>query len=102
MIRLISDNQEALEKLCRRFRVRRLEVFGSAVRDEFNAQTSDLDFLVEFQDLAATEYADTYFGLLEGLQDLFERKVDLVTISAVTNPYFLRSIDRARKLLYAA
>ena len=102
MIAAIREHGEALETLCRRFRVRRLELFGSAVSEEFDPKTSDLDFLVEFEELDADAYADTYFGLLEELGALFQRKVDLVMPSAVKNPYFLQSIERSRTLLYAA
>ena len=102
MSSLIEDNLGAVEQLCRRFRVRRLELFGSAVGKEFDAKKSDLDFLVDFEALEPDEYADTYFGLLEGLKQLFKRNVDLVMISAVKNPYFLESIERSRTLLYAA
>ncbi|MBT8399927.1 MAG: nucleotidyltransferase domain-containing protein [Rhodothermia bacterium] len=102
MTSIVQDNREAVEQLCRRFRVRRLELFGSAVGSEFDSKTSDLDFLVDFQNLEPEEYADTYFGLLEGLQELFKRDVDLVMVSAIKNPYFLESIERSRTLLYAA
>ena len=102
MTSLVQDNREAVEQLCRQFRVRRLELFGSAVGETFDPKTSDLDFLVDFEDLKPEGYADTYFGLLEGLQELFKRNVDLVMISAVKNPYFLESIERSRTLLYAA
>jgi predicted nucleotidyltransferase len=102
MTSIVQENREAVERLCRQFRVRRLELFGSAVGETFEPGTSDLDFLVDFEDLKPEEYADTYFGLLEGLQDLFKRNVDLVMISAVKNPYFLESIERSRTLLYAA
>ena len=102
MTSLVQERREAVEQLCRRFRVRRLELFGSAVGEKFDAETSDLDFLVDFEELAPGEYADTYFGLLEGLKELFERDVDLVMISAVKNPYFLEGIERSRALLYAA
>ena len=101
MIPDVQDKGEAVGQLCRQFRVRRLELFGSAVGDEFDPKTSDLDFLVDFEDLKPEEYADTYFGLLEGLRDLFKRNVDLVMVSAVKNPYFLESIERSRTLLYA-
>jgi predicted nucleotidyltransferase len=74
----------------------------SGVGKNFDPKTSDLDFLVDFEDLESEEYADTYFGLLEGLQELFKRNVDLVMVSAVKNPYFLESIERSRTLLYAA
>ena len=102
MIAAIRENREALEALCRRFRVRRLELFGSAASAGFDPETSDLDFLVEFEKLEPEGYADTYFGLLEGLSSLFQRKVDLVMPSAVKNPYFRESIERSRTVLYAA
>ncbi len=68
----------------------------------FDNTFSDIDFLVEFEPLEHGRYADHYFGLLEDLETLLERKVDLVTIRAVKNPYFLESIGRSRELLYAA
>ena len=102
MIPLIDDNREALERLCLRYRVLRLELFGSAAGEGFDPESSDLDFLVEFHPLRENEYADAYFGLLEGLKTLFGRDVDLVVESAVKNPPFRQSIERSRKLLYAA
>lgn len=103
MIAIIEQNLGALKKLCRRFHVRRLELIGSALAsEEFNLKESDLDFLVEFQPLKPGEYADTYFGLLEALENLFARHVDLVMVRAVKNPYFLESINKNRKVLYAA
>ena len=98
----VESNRGEIERLCRRFRVRRLELFGSAAGGDFDPSRSDLDFLVEFEQLAPGEYADTYFGLLDALRDLFKINVDLVTISAVKNPYFLKRIEQSRTLLYAA
>jgi len=100
--RMIEDKREALATLCRRFRVRRLDLFGSAASGGFRLESSDLDFLVEFDELRDNEYADSYFGLLEELKRLFERDVDLVMAAAVKNPYFRESIERSRTLLYAA
>jgi uncharacterized protein len=103
MLRMIEDRMVVLISLCVRYRVLRLEVFGSAARDEtFDTVASDLDFLVEFQDLAEGQHADAYFGLLEELQDLFQRPVDLVMTRAIKNPYFLQAIEGDRKVLYAA
>lgn len=102
MIKLIDDNRKALEALCRRYRVLRLDIFGSAVDGRFDPGSSDLDFLVAFHELRPNEYADAYFGLLEDLKTLFQRDVDLVMDSAVKNPYFRESIERSRTLLYAA
>ena len=103
MIAIVEQNLETLKELCRRFRVHRLELIGSALtREKFDSKESDVDFLVEFQPLKQGEYADTYFGLLESLESLFNRHVDLVMVRAVKNPYFLESINKSRKVLYAA
>lgn len=98
---LVESKRAELALLCRESRVRRLEVFGSAATDGFDPETSDLDFLVEFQELESSAYADAYFGLLEALERLFQRPVDLVMSSAVTNPFFRESIDRHRVPVYA-
>ena len=99
---LIDDKREQLNQLCEKFNVKRLELFGSAADGRFDRETSDLDFLVEFLPLKPGEHFDTYFGLLEALQDLFQRSVDLVMTRAIKNRYFLRAVNRTRKVLYAA
>lgn len=102
MLAEIRGHEAELERLCRRYGVRRLELFGSAVSGRYRHGESDLDFLVEFDDLPRGAYADAYFGLLEALEDLFGRPVDLVVASAVKNPYFKESIEANKALLYAA
>ncbi|MGH9474488.1 MAG: nucleotidyltransferase family protein [Terriglobales bacterium] len=102
MTSLVAQRRADLETLCRRFRVRRLELFGSAATGEDRPGESDLDFLVEFEPLPAGGYADTYFGLLEALESLFGCAVDLVTPAAIKNPYLRQSVERTKTLLYAA
>ena len=92
MIAEISSHREELEQLCRRFHVRRLDLFGSASSDDFNPARSDLDFLVEFEPEASS--FDIYFGLKESLEALFGRSVDLVESSAIRNPYFKASVEQ--------
>lgn len=97
----IEESRSELARLCQKHDVRRLALFGSAAGGEFEAGRSDLDFLVEFKDLAPSEYAEAYFGLWEDLQALFSADVDLVTVPSVTNPYLRRGIDERRVDLYA-
>ena len=78
MIPAIEERAEELRRLCLRYGVLRLDLFGSAVTGRYDLEKSDLDFLVEFQPSAFNAYADAYFGLLEALGRLFERPVDLV------------------------
>lgn len=102
MNRLIEENRQEMERVCRRHHVRRIELFGSAAGPGFDPTQSDLDFLVTFKELDSDEYADAYFGLLEDLQALFQRPVDLVVESAIQNPYFRQAVESTRTLIYAA
>jgi len=61
MNRIIDEKKTHLEDICRRRRVRRLHIFGSAVSEGFDPAHSDLDFLVEFYPMTPTEHADSYF-----------------------------------------
>lgn len=81
--------------------MQKIEVFGSAAGDSFDPTRSDLDFLVTFNELGPNQHADAYFGLLEDLQELFDRPVDLVVASAIQNPYFRQTVESSRKLVYA-
>ena len=69
---------------------------------QFDPERSDFDFLVEFDELPPGSYATAFFGLLEDLEQLLERPVDLVVPSAIRNPYFRESGEASRALLYAA
>ncbi len=102
MIAIIEKQRERLAALCRQHRVRQLEVFGSAVDGTFDPARSDLDFLVEYFSLDPGEHYEAYFGLWEGLESLFGRKVDLVEKSAMRNPYFIREVNESRRPVYAA
>jgi predicted nucleotidyltransferase len=103
MHQLIQQHLSAIVDLCRRYHVRRLEVFGSAARaEDFDEKRSDVDFLVEFDPPALEGFARSYFDFQEALQDLVGRKVDLVSRSAIRNPYFLAGVEKTRELLYEA
>lgn len=98
----LSSLRPRIAELCRRHQVRQLDVFGSAVRPDFDAGRSDVDFLVEFSRNEPQGAADRYFGLREGLQGVLGRPVDLVGRSAVRNPYVLQAIERERRNVFAA
>jgi predicted nucleotidyltransferase len=99
----IQATADALAAACRRFHVRRLDLFGSAATGRgFDAVRSDADFLVEFEPLPPADYADAYFGLREALQHLAGRPVDLLTESALENPWLRRRIEAERRPLFPA
>jgi predicted nucleotidyltransferase len=103
MIDEIELHRVELHGLCRRFHVRRLDLFGSAARGDFDPERSDIDFLVEFDREHPEALAfETYFGLKEALEALLGRPVDLVEPSAVRNPYLKASIEGSREPLFEA
>ena len=99
---IIKSKNAELAELCRRFHVRRLDLFGSATGEDFDSSRSDVDLLVEFEPGGAMKALDQYFGLKEAMEALFDRQVDLVVASAVKNPYIRKSIEETRESLYAA
>ena len=102
MIDLIRDNLDKIRELCERYHVQRLEVFGSAADGRFRADESDVDFIVEFDPTVSEELADAFFGLVEALEQLFGRSIDLIMLDDRTrvNPYFRREIDKSRQVIY--
>ena len=101
---LNSEIEAALEpitQLAKAHHVTRLEVFGSAVTQHLR-EDSDVDLLVVFEPLSISEHGQHYFGLKHDLEDLLGRPVDLLELEAIANPYFLKSIEPERVLLYAA
>ena len=99
----IELHREELWALCRRFHVRRLDLFGSAARGGFDLEQNDIDFLVEFDrghpDALSLK---TYFGFKEALESLLGHPVDLVEPGAVRNPYLKASIDGSREPVFEA
>jgi predicted nucleotidyltransferase len=101
MTNLIDQHRDEVAALCRKSGALRLDVFGSAIRDDFDPTTSDLDFLVDFDEVPPARYAQAYFSLKEGLEKLFGRPVDLVTGSSLANPYFRDRIASESRNVYA-
>lgn len=98
----ITQHQSGIAAICQRFRVSRLEVFGSAARaTDFDGDTSDVDFLIQFA-ADVTPSLQDFFDAKSALVELLGRSVDLVEPAAVRNPYFLASINRHRKAVYTA
>lgn len=95
----IDLNSEALKKLCTRYHVEKMYLFGSVLNVNFTRE-SDIDFLVKFKAIELSEYFDNYLTLKEKLENLFGREVDLVEEQTLKNPVLLRSINKSKKLIY--
>ena len=99
---LLHAHRVQLAAACQTFGVRKLEVFGSAASTEFDPEHSDIDLLVDFDLSGDDDLFGRYFGLNEALEQLFACKVDLVMVGALKNPYFVESVNRSRRPVYAS
>ena len=96
----LAVSQEALADFCRKWGIRELALFGSAVRDDFRPD-SDIDVMVEFD-------AEAKVGLLglarlrHELAEMLERDVDVVEKGTIRNPYRRAAIARDLRVVYAA
>jgi uncharacterized protein len=102
VIGVLENKRQAIAAACVRYGVVRLYAFGSALRDDFKPDESDLDLLVEFGPMESYARVEAYFGMLEELRTVLGLKIDLVMVGAVKNPYIARDIERTRQMLYAA
>ena len=96
----LTAYRSRVEKLCHSLSVRRLELVGSAAREDFHPESSDIDVLIEFAGNQAL--FDRYFELKFGLESIFGRKVDVIQSGAVKNPHLRASLDPDRIAIYEA
>jgi predicted nucleotidyltransferase len=101
MNKIVTDRIDELKQLCNIFSVKSMYVFGSVCTDKFNDQ-SDIDILISFDKLSVDQYTDNYFDLHYRLQDLFGRKIDLLTDKSLSNPYFIKGLEQTKQLIYEA
>ena len=98
---IIEKNRQPIAQLCRKYHVARLDVFGSLVAGDFS-QSSDIDFLVEFDKGVNRCRFDNFFEFLREMEQLFNRRVDLVEAGGLRNPYFIKHVNETKRPVYAA
>ena len=101
-MKLIEENIDRIIALCKKYKVKAMWAFGSILTDRFN-DNSDVDLLVIFDKaaIAIADMADKFFDLIDELETLFGRKVDLTDYSAITNKYFREEVDEKKILLWS-
>lgn len=103
MLHDLAAHRSEIETLCRRYHVRRLDLFGSAAREsDFDPARSDLDLLVSFEAEQNPPALADFLALREALEALFGRPVDLAMESAIRNPFLRAGIAAARVPLHGA
>ena len=96
---IITNNLRDIYQICKTHNIEKLWAFGSVCTPYFNDK-SDVDFLVDFKPLPLEDYADNYFIVCDIMESLLNRKVDLVTVNSLGNPYFIKSLEKNKTILY--
>ncbi|RUA28226.1 MAG: nucleotidyltransferase [Bacteroidetes bacterium] len=96
---IVEKKSDRLKKLCEKYKVAKLYVFGSVLNNHFTSE-SDIDFIVSFDKVDLENYADNYFDFKFSLEDLFNRNIDLLEDKAIKNPFFKKAIDNSKQLIY--
>jgi predicted nucleotidyltransferase len=96
---LIENYSKDITELCKAHKVKSLYAFGSVLTDRFNNE-SDIDLIVDFQPLDVLDYGDNYYNLKFSLENILKRNIDLLEQKAIKNPYFIKSINKNKKLIY--
>jgi predicted nucleotidyltransferase len=102
MFIISKDIESKIANLCIKHNVSNLYIYGSALTENFNVN-SDLDFAVIFhENLSPLEHGESFFNLLNDLEILFVKKIDLLAYRAIKNPVFKQELDNTKVPIYAA
>lgn len=96
---LLEKNINAISKLCDKYHVNSLYMFGSITTNKFH-KDSDTDLIVDFKPIKLNNYADNYFDFKFSLEDLLNRRIDLIEEKVINNPFLKKSIDNTKQIVY--
>jgi uncharacterized protein len=96
---LVNKNLSELSRICSSHHVQKLELFGSALKGPFLPK-SDIDFMVRFNPIPLEDYFENYINLKISLENILERKVDLLEEQTLKNPYLIKSINQDKLRIY--
>jgi uncharacterized protein len=100
MHKIISENLDNIVQICEKYNVTRLYVYGSVVTEKFSDESSDLDLLVELEPMPVIDRGEKLIQFWDELENLFHRKVDLLTDQPIKNQYFKAQVEKTKKLIY--
>lgn len=96
---LIENHSKGIMDLCKTHKVKSLYAFGSVLTDRFNNE-SDVDLVVDFQQMDVLDYGDNYYELKFSLENILKKNIDLLEQKAIKNPYFIKNLNQTKKLIY--
>jgi predicted nucleotidyltransferase len=96
----ISLDYDDIVRICRRYYITELSIFGSSIREDFN-ENSDIDILVSFAKNSSINLFDI-MNIEHEFTGLLKRKVDIIEKESLKNPIRKNTILSTREIIYAA
>jgi len=96
----IKGRLTVFKNLCSDHNVKSLYAFGSSVTDKFDPINSDIDLLVEIEEVDPIERGEKLINLWDKFEAFFNKKIDLLTYSSIKNPILRKNIDNTKNLIY--
>jgi len=102
MVNLFQEHIEEIHSLFRKYKMRKVWLFGSALSEKEFSENSDIDLLYEpnKDQMSIREFLDFPLLLKKDIEYLLERKVDLIRNLPFRNPYFQAEIDQTKTLIF--
>jgi len=97
---IIENKIDQIGELCQSYKVEKLYAFGSVVSNHFNSKTSDIDFIVELGSLPPVEKGESLMNFWTDLEELFSRRIDLLSDQPIKNPFLRKSVEETKQLIY--
>ena len=97
---LINKDKITFYKLCKDHKVKSLFAFGSSVTDKFDPEKSDIDLMVEIEELDPIEKGEKIMSFWDKMEEFFKRKVDLLTNLSIRNRILRENIEATKILIY--
>lgn len=100
LITLIKERYKEFVDICREHKVDKIYAFGSSITGHFNPLTSDIDIIISVDIENPADRGEALLSLWDKLEELFGRKVDLLTEDSIHNPFLKSNIERTKRLIY--
>src|ERR1035437_600826 len=101
MNKIVTDKIDESKQLCKTYHVKSMYAFGAVCTDSFN-DNSDIDFMITFGNHSIGQNSDNYVDLHHKLQELFGRRIDLLTDLTISNPYIIDRFEQTKQLIFEA
>jgi predicted nucleotidyltransferase len=99
-LNLIEQHIDAISEICKKHQAKELYAFGSVLDENRFRPDSDVDLMVEFNNMSYDFYAENYNEFENSLTSLLNREVDLISPKFLRNRIFIKRLNETKKKIF--